>query len=109
MRLSGQRRLFALVQPVHVTNCEFARFGDANDGGYLACANLLRAVKSAYSYGIENRDEWGCQMSRRLAVPVHEYDCFDLRQPACDNGRLVFHPECVGPQQASIDGRPFIS
>src|SRR5919108_1202396 len=45
-------RLFELLQPVTITNCRLERFGEANDGGYLLCGNLLRDVKSGYSYGI---------------------------------------------------------
>jgi len=104
-----RRQLFAAVQPVHVTNCELARFGAPNDGGYLVCANLLGGAVSAYSYGIEGRDEWGCQISHTLNVAVHEYDCFDLREPSCPEGRFIFHPECVGPRRSTQDGRPFDS
>jgi len=104
-----RQQLFDAVQPVNVANCELARFGAANDGGYLVCANLLGDDTSAYSYGIEGRDEWGCQISRRIKVPVHEYDCFDLRKPSCPDGTLVFHPECVGPVQETKDGRTFDS
>lgn len=53
-----------------------ARFGESNDGGYLACANLLGGVKSAYSYGIAGYDGWGCDISRRLNVTTHQYDYF---------------------------------
>jgi hypothetical protein len=106
---SIRQRLFDEVRPVHVTNCDFARFGAANDGGYLVCANLLSAVTAAYSYGIEGRDQWGCQISETLKVPVHEYDCFDLRRPSCPDGRLIFHPECVGPARATENGRAFDS
>jgi hypothetical protein len=104
-----RQQLFAAIQPVHVTNCELTRVGAANDGGYLVCANLLGAVTAGYSYGIEGRDEWGCQISEKLDVPVHEYDCFDLRRPSCPAGRLVFHPECVGPARTTQDSRPFDS
>lgn len=108
--LAGIRqRLFDEVRPVNVTNCKFARFGDANDGGYLVCANLLGGETAAYSYGIAGTDEWGCQISRTLKAPVHEYDCFDLRQPSCPDGTLVFHPECVGPARSTQEGRPFDS
>src|SRR5437879_5979393 len=58
-----REKLFAAIQPVNVTNCSVARFGDANDGGYLVCANLLGAVKTGYSYGINGTDEWGCQLA----------------------------------------------
>jgi hypothetical protein len=99
--------LFAELQPVKLANCELRRFGEPRDGGYLMCANLLTSVKSGYSYGISGYDQWGCDISRRLAVPVHQYDCFDLRQPACPEGNTVFHAECVGGAPATIEGRVF--
>lgn len=99
--------LFAEVQPVHVTNCELQRFGEVNDGGYLLCANLLGAVQAAYSYGISGYDGWGCDVSRRLHVVVHQYDCFNLREPSCPDGQTRFHGECVGTSRFTEDGRPF--
>ena len=99
--------LFAELQPVRLANCQFERFGESNDGGYLLCANLLASVRSAYSYGISGYDQWGCDVSRRLAVPVHEYDCFNLTRPLCPGGQPVFHEECVGGETATTDGRLF--
>jgi hypothetical protein len=99
--------LFAELQPVRLANCEFQRFGEPEDGGYVLCANLLASVQSGYSYGISGYDQWGCDVSRRLAVPMHQYDCFDLKRPACSGGRTVFHEECVAGEPATIDGRPF--
>ena len=104
-----RRRLFAEIQPVNVTNCELKRFGEAHDGGYPLCANLLRHVGTGYSYGISGYDGWGCDVSRQLHVTVHQYDCFDVRQPSCPGGRTVFHAECVGMGQSVQDGRPFDS
>jgi len=104
---AARDQLFAELQPIRLANCEFQRFGEPNDGGYLLCANLLGSVQSGYSYGISGYDQWGCDVSHRLAVPVHEYDCFNLQQPACPGGRTVFHGECVGGERATIDGRPF--
>jgi hypothetical protein len=99
----GQLRevLFAELQPVRLANCEFERFGEKHDGGYLLCGNLLSSVQSAYSYGISGYDGWGCQVSKRLKVEVHEYDCFDLTEPACPGGRTIFHAECVGGAPAT--------
>jgi hypothetical protein len=105
----GRQRLFDLLQPVRITNCELKRFGERNDGGYVLCGNLLSAVRSGYSYGVAGYDGWGCQVSRTLRVPVHQYDCFDTRQPSCPGGKPIFHAECVGPTTATIDGRPFDS
>jgi hypothetical protein len=103
----ARERLFAELQPVKLANCEFKRFGEPNDGGYLLCANLLASVQSGYSYGISGYDQWGCDVSRGLTVPVHEYDCFNLHVPACPLGRTVFHGECIGAEAATIEGRPF--
>lgn len=99
--------LFDLLQPVAVTNCRLQRFGEANDGGYLMCGNLLDGIESAYSYGISGYDKWGCDISSAFDVPVHEYDCFDPREPACPDGNAVFHLECVGDRAATLEGRDF--
>ena len=102
-----RRQLFAEIQPVHVTNCDLKRFGEPHDGGYPLCANLLSGVKAGYSYGISGYDGWGCDVSRQLHVTVHQYDCFDVRQPSCPGGSTVFHAECVGTTKSVEDGRPF--
>jgi hypothetical protein len=100
--------LFDALQPVALTNCEFERFGEPHDGGYLMCGNLLRDVQSAYSYGIAGYDGWGCDVSRRTGVTVHQYDCFDLTRTACPDGRTVFHEECVAGRAFTDDaGRRF--
>ena len=100
--------LFAALQPVKLTNCEIARFGEKNDGGYLLCANLLASVGSAYSYGISGYDGWGCDVSKRLGVRVHQYDCFDTTRPVCAGGETLFHAECIGPEtKTDQDGRLF--
>lgn len=105
----GRRQaLLEELQPVALANCELKRFGEPNDGGYLLCANLLKDVQSAYSYGISGYDGWGCDISRQLNVKVHEYDCFNLQQPMCAGGALMFHPECVAGQRLTDEeGRVF--
>ena len=99
--------LFRELQPVKLSNCTLERFGEAHDGGYLLCGNLLGAVASGYSYGISGYDGWGCDISRKLDVTVHQYDCFDLTRPVCDGGATVFHGECIGVAAGLEDGRPF--
>ena len=32
--------------------------------------STVGGVKAAYSYGISGYDQWGCDVSTRLAVPV---------------------------------------
>ena len=87
------------LQPVALKNCTLQRVGSANDGGYLMCANLPDRIDAAYSYGVGKNDEWGCDVSRRFGVPVHQYDCFNPARPTCDGGTFVFHDECVGAQR----------
>jgi hypothetical protein len=103
-----RQSLFAQLQPVALTNCELKRFGEANDGGYALCANLLGSVQAGYSYGISGYDGWGCQVSRELKIRVHQYDCFDLHEPVCPGGATTFHAECVaGKRSTDESGRVF--
>jgi hypothetical protein len=105
--LPPRQRLFNLLRPVALKNCQLERFGEANDGGYLMCGNLLGKVRSGYSYGISGYDKWGCDIASRLNVTVHQYDCFNTTQPSCPAGRTVFHAECVGESTRTIQGRRF--
>jgi hypothetical protein len=102
-----RRVLFDMLQPVALANCDLQRFGEPNDGGYLLCGNLLRDVQAGYSYGISGYDQWGCDVATKLAVRVHQYDCFDTRQPACPGGDTLFHAECIADTTRVEDGRPF--
>lgn len=94
-------------EPTKLANCELARYGDANDGGYLLCGNLLRPVEAVYSYGINGVDGWGCHVSAALQVPLHQYDCFNPSVPSCNGARARFHNECIGSAPATIEGRRF--
>jgi hypothetical protein len=99
--------LFQLLRPVPLANCQLERFGETYDGGYLLCSNLLKDVQAGYSYGISGYDKWGCDVSTTRGVPVHQYDCFNLKRPVCAGGTTIFHEECVGEAAAREDGRPF--
>ncbi len=105
----SRESLLAVVRPVRLTNCTMQRFGGMNDGGYLMCANLLNQAQVAYSYGIDGRDEWGCEISRQYHLKVHQYDCFNTTKPVCSGGDFTFHPECIGASTQVVDGRPFDS
>jgi hypothetical protein len=99
--------ILAELQPVALKNCTLKRFGSANDGGYLTCENLIEPLDAGYSYGVGTNDDWGCEVSRRYHVPVHQYDCFDPAQPTCNGGRFVFHNECVGDRTEHRKSRLF--
>jgi hypothetical protein len=102
-----RQQLLMELRPVALKNCTMRRFGSPNDGGYLMCENLLGDVKSAYSYGIGPADDWGCDISQVYGVPVHQYDCFSPPLAGCPNGRSVFHDECIGPKEGTIESRRF--
>jgi hypothetical protein len=99
--------LFDELRPVTLKNCELQRIGGPNDGGYLMCGNLIQGIQALYSYGIDTEDNWGCQLSAQLVVPVHQYDCFTSERPRCDKGYFVFHDECVGNRTDTVDGNRF--
>ena len=101
--------LFQLLQPVALENCRLQRFGEANDGGYILCGNLLADVEAGYSYGISGYDGWGCDVSTQLKIRVHQYDCFDTRMPRCSTGATEFHPECVAAKAFTESERIFDS
>src|SRR5881397_941565 len=99
--------ILAELQPVALKNCTLKRFGSANDGGYLMCENLVEPLDAGYSYGVGRNDDWGCEVSRRYHVPVHEYDCFNPACPTCNGGMFVFHDECVGDRTGYRKSRFF--
>jgi hypothetical protein len=99
--------LYRELQPVTLDNCELERFGEPHDGGYLLCGNLLRTGSSPYSYGISGYDGWGCDVSQRVASPVHQYDCFNVTRPHCAAGQVVFHEECIAATTFEDEGRRF--
>jgi hypothetical protein len=71
--------------------------------------NLLNEAQKGYSYGIAGRDSWGCDVSKKHKLLVHQYDCFDTARPVCDGGRFEFHEECLGSSNEEIEGRRFNS
>ena len=104
-----REQLFSELKTVALENCTLQRFGDAHDGGYLICEDLMKDVTSVYSYGIEGRDKWGCDVSKKYNLVVHQYDCFDTRRPVCAEGNFIFHEECVGDKYYISDNKTFDS
>src|SRR5437867_12758545 len=103
-RAAGRRLrevILSELQPVVLKNCTLKRFGSANDGGYLMCENLIQPLDAAYSYGVGSNDDWGCELSRRYHVPVHQDDCFDAARPTCDGGKIVHDNEGVRSRRRS--------
>jgi hypothetical protein len=104
----AQAILWDEVQPVALSNCNLKRYGGPHDGGYLMCENFVKGIESAYSYGIDQEDNWGCEVSKQAGgIPIHQYDCFTDKRPTCPEGKFVFHPECIGDKASTMDGKPF--
>ena len=102
-----RKALLKELRTVTLKNCTLRRYGNEHDGGYLMCSNLSEGIESAYSYGIASEDTWGCAVSRQFKTPIHQYDCFTDTRPTCEGGQFIFHDECVGPKQATVEGNPF--
>jgi len=86
-------------RPCAACKDEAIMVGGTGDGSYTMCGDLLHDVTAAYSYGIEGSDAWGADLSTRLSIPVHQFDCFDTRRPTCPPGdqcNFEFNEECVG-------------
>ena len=102
-----RQALLKELRPVSLKNCSLRRFGSTYDGGYLMCENLIDGLEAAYSYGVGPNDEWGCDVSARYRVPVHQNDCFDPTRPVCERGDFVFHDECIGDRRQNVESRLF--
>ena len=91
-RVAARRQaLLDELHPVALQNCTMARYGSPNDGGYLMCQNLVENLGAAYSYGVGPNDDWGCDVSTRYKVPVHQYQTVSIRQdPDVRQGTLSF-------------------
>lgn len=107
MQKNFKQKIFSELRPVYLKNCTMKRFGSAYDGGYVMCENLLNNVQSAYSYGIGGNDDWGCDISKKYNLIVHQYDCFDANQPVCIEGKFIFHSECIGDKLIRKDNKIF--
>eukprot|EP00928_Gymnodinium_smaydae_P078992 TRINITY_DN63024_c0_g1_i1.p1 TRINITY_DN63024_c0_g1~~TRINITY_DN63024_c0_g1_i1.p1 ORF type:complete len:392 (+),score=7.75 TRINITY_DN63024_c0_g1_i1:54-1229(+) len=78
----------------------YKRFGSPRDGGYVMCSesSLPSAVRAAFSFGINGRDEWGMDVTRSLGgVPVFEFDCMNSDVPNCTDAdcNLYFFKICL--------------
>lgn len=103
---SLRAKLYHEIKPVSIENCNFKRFGGVADGGYLLCENLLNEIQSVYSYGIAGEDDWGCEITTKYNLPIHQYDCFDKRKPNCNQKEnFHFNEECVSHKERLVEER----
>ena len=83
-----RQQLLDELRPVALKDCTLARFGSADDGGYLMCENLISGLQTAYSYGVGPNDDWGCDVSTRYGVPVHQYRLLRPGAPGVQVGQV---------------------
>ena len=66
-------------------------------------------VQSAYSYGIDTEDNWGCDVSRQFGVPIHQYRLLHTTSPGVRAaGRSSFTTNASGRRSGNeVDGHAF--
>ena len=75
-------------------------------GSFKFCtASLATSVISCCSGCALSK--WGCDVSTKLTVKLHQYDCFNTEEPKCPAGDTVFHAECIGPTTKTEEGLVF--
>ena len=102
-----RQSLFDELRPVALRNCTLARFGSAFDGGYLMCENLIENLGAAYSYGVGPNDDWGCEVSTRYRVPVHQYRLLRPLQAGLRDGNVELSRR-MRRRPAGVGGRPAV-
>jgi hypothetical protein len=73
---------------------KFERWGEPHDGGYLMCLDSLHRgdIRSAYSMGVEQHDQWSEDAFAKLGVNVNQFDC-TVESSACTH--CNFHKKCI--------------
>ncbi len=98
--------VYEAFAPVKITNCQLEWFGDWRQGGYVMCGKLASAATAAYSYGSTLQNAWECEVATRLKIPINQYSCSTTSAPACAGDLVRVHAECLGPERATVGGRP---
>lgn len=85
-----QRRVLEILQllkPHQAEGFKKARFGSANDGGYILIDDFDQ-INSAFSFGVEQNAAWDVSIADR-GVPVHQFD-HTIDGPPVSRGDLFF-------------------
>jgi SAM-dependent methyltransferase len=92
-----------LLRPYAVNRFKKARFGSANDGGYVHLDDF-RGVDTAFSFGIEQNASWDVDVAER-GVTVYQFD-HTVDAPIVDSPRLIFAKKEIsteaGPASESL-------
>jgi SAM-dependent methyltransferase len=92
-----------LLRPHAAKGFKKARFGSANDGGYVILDDF-RDIDTAFSFGIEQNASWDVDVAER-GVTVYQFD-HTVDAPFVDNPRLIFAKKEIsteaGPASESL-------
>ena len=92
-----------LLRPYAAKGIKKARFGSANDGGYVHLDDF-QGVDTAFSFGIEQNASWDVDVAKR-GVTVYQFD-HTVDAPIVDNPRLIFAKKEIsteaGPASESL-------
>jgi FkbM family methyltransferase len=98
------RNILRLLRPYAVRGFDKARFGSANDGGYIHIDDF-RGIDTAFSCGIEQNASWDVDVAQR-GLTVYQFDHTIDRPPISDNARLIFAKKRIsveaGPDSQSL-------
>jgi len=72
-----------------------ARFGSANDGGYVHLDDF-QGVDTVFSFGVEQNASWDLDVAERGAT-VYQFD-HTVDAPVTDNPRLIFARKKTSPE-----------
>lgn len=104
---STEVRVLQLLKPCAKCSAP-KRYGEANDGGYAMCSELIEDGKATagYSLGINGFDGWGRDLSSKLHVPVYQYDCTNPTVPDCTGGNCQFRELCITAETTKTPSKP---
>jgi len=88
------RNTLRLLEPQKVKGHRKARFGSANDGGYVHLDDF-EGVDTALSLGIDHNINWDKDVADR-GLTVYQFD-YGVDDPAPDDPRMAFFKVMIGP------------
>jgi hypothetical protein len=89
------RNTLRLLRPQAVKGFRKARFGSANDGGYVHLDDF-EGVDTVLSLGIEHNIDWDRDIADR-GLPIYQFD-YSVDAPAPNDDRMTFYKIMIGPE-----------
>lgn len=89
------RNTLCLLRPMKAKGHAKARFGSANDGGYIHLDDF-EGLDTAISLGIDHNITWDVDVAAR-GLTIHQFD-HTVDAPAPDNPNMIFHKTMIAPE-----------